>query len=321
MISLILLACATTESSAPVANTPPPPAAPAPERAAVTVEFRPGPRLAVIGGLWCAATRSDEVRCGIVESELSASKDPWERRAKQAVEAAGLRDVRALRLGAERVVTLHGDGQVRVLEFQSASVFPTVTGSFRGLSRGAAARTLCGLDAEGMATCWSEEWTTAAAPAGPFLALADTLDGGVCGLRTNGSLSCWETSSGEALKPVSDPVGPFQALAYNVNGLCLAPKSGPVTCSRALPSAPATAELVTLSLNPGDPSALSGLESACGLTAAGALLCWGNVGEAPAGRFVDVASEDAYTCALRDDDQVLCWKHPKLYETGPGAGD
>lgn len=322
MITLLLLACATTESPPP--TTPPPPA-PIAEPAAGPVEIPAGPRLAVAGELWCAVLRSGEVRCGSVEGVAAPADQTWEVGAMKSIEAAGLRDVRALRLGTTRLVTLHTNGDVRVLATREGAAFPAfpaVTGTYQGLSRGGGAQALCAIDPKGEATCWSDEWTVAAAPAGPFVALADDLNGDVCGLHADGSLACWSTSDGKGRRRVLDPAGPFRALALNVNGLCLEPVSGSVDCGSHLPGGAADmVDLVVLTLNPGDPTALPELESACGISSAGALRCWGNVGEPPAGRFVDVASEDDHTCALREDDQVLCWKHPKFYETGPGPGD
>ena len=316
---LLLYACAPSGGGAaplPVSEVAPPaplaPSAPAPSAAPVAPRADPGARVVLLDARWCAALRTGVVRCDKVA--LSPPGAPL------AGTDTALGDVRALAVYDDSLISLHADGTLRATRMSGSSPPPSLpAGTFGALARSSASGS-CALTVQGEAACWDlRPGKAAVLPPGPYDALASQ-HGRVCGLRPAGAPVCWSATPGDPRLQHLSAGAPASALALGSNSVCAT--GAETQCWGKLASPAPGRALTHLSVNPGAPDAPPEVESACGITAEGALSCWGNAGAPPEGRFADVVNGDAVTCALREDDQVLCWKHPLAYAAeGPGDGD
>lgn len=325
LLLTLLLSCALPGGGEPPvpATRPPPPATPAATAgvaqaqpsspAEVTLRADPGARIILRDGRWCAALAGGVVRCG-----EAAGSGP------EGGPVAGndtpLTGASALAVFDDSLISLHTDGSLRATRMFGSSPPPALPSeAFGALARGADAGS-CGLNLEGEPTCWGRRPANASAPPpGPFDGLAVSA-GRACAVRPAGTLVCWSVYADDPLlKQVPQGLS-ASAVAVGANSVCA---TGVETrCWGRLASPTHPGALTRLSVNPGEPDAPDGLESACGITAEGTLFCWGNAGEPPVGRFLDVANHDDRTCALREDEQVLCWRHPLDYPAEPpGDGD
>jgi alpha-tubulin suppressor-like RCC1 family protein len=157
----------------------------------------------------------------------------------------------------------------------------------------------CALENDGSVVCWgtpvaAQDYGQETPPPGAFTELsAGAL--GTCGLSA-GKPICWGQYPSLA---------PFQKqYAHFVMGfggdMCALDSCGRATCTLAI-SAPNT-PFVQVAV---------GEAFACGLTAGGALQCWGidKSGESspPTGTFTFVAAGAEHACAIRSDQSIACW--------------
>jgi hypothetical protein len=136
----------------------------------------------------------------------------------------------------------------------------------------------CGLRSDGSATCWGRDASgQAEPPAGAFTQI-DAGSNHTCGLRDDATAACWGSNYNAVTMP---PAGAFLRLT-------------------------------------------SGRGHACGLRGDGAAVCWGfnQYGQtnAPAGVFVQLEAGQLHTCGLRGDGTVVCWGDPGLGDTMPPQG-
>jgi hypothetical protein len=190
----------------------------------------------------------------------------------------------------------------------------------------------CGLSADGLAHCWGggvEEAT----PPGPFSAIA-LGDGNACGVRPNGTLTCW--GDDDSLKEV--PAGQFVDVTVDDGRACAVAAAGHVACwgmrittsdgmrvdgafkqvvfagaRCTLDMAGAIACSPTQGTPPTGPFERISASSnhACGLRSDGSVACFGEDAvarlEAPAGTWTDIVSYSNATCLRSDDGQSACW--------------
>jgi cysteine-rich repeat protein len=152
---------------------------------------------------------------------------------------------------------------------------------------------LCGLRTNGNVTCWGGSNPP---PAIRFASISD----GQCGIKLDGTIACW----GSVTNP---PAGQFTKVDVGVNFACAIRTDGTVTCW----GDPSSNALVTPT---GTFKAVSAGQVACAVQTDGKLLCWGvwglgnfaNVG-LPAGTFVDVSVGTAGACATDTQGALKCW--------------
>ena len=159
----------------------------------------------------------------------------------------------------------------------------TPDGAFRFVSSsGDWTRASCAVRADHKVICWGNYKLNA--PDHDFLTV-DVTDRFACGIRTNRTLACWGEGYGDPTQPSSAPPDP--SVQPEDDNDSIKPPDGQF-----------------LAVAVGDEG------HACGVRANGTIACWGNEAKtehAPTeGGFIDVEA-GWRTCALRDDDSVICW--------------
>ena len=171
----------------------------------------------------------------------------------------------------------------------------------------------CGLKTDGTITCWGNNSAEqASAPSGAFSAVSA---GGVhsCGLRTDNTITCWGgNNEGQA----DAPSGAFSAVSAGDRRSCGLRTGNTITC---------------WGLNPwgqtpsGAFSAVSaGNVHSCGLRTDNTITCWGlNVegsANAPSRAFSAVSVSDVHSCGLTTDDTITCWGNNRRGQTSAPSG-
>ena len=129
--------------------------------------------------------------------------------------------------------------------------------------------------------------------------------------------TCWVGSFEDLLlRPhVAFPTNKrYSDVAVSGDHACALATTGEVTCCgapTALGSPAAARDLRTLALGAG---------FACGLDAAGAIRCWGNITLPPSGAFTELTASGDRACARRVTGKLACWGEGSLSLASPPAG-
>jgi hypothetical protein len=124
-----------------------------------------------------------------------------------------------------------------------------------------------------------------------------------CALRRSGELSCWGTPTGGFT--LDDlPSGPFTKVDVGQYFVCGLRTDSLLACTglaQLLDDLPSTTEFSTF----------DALETGCGVTVAGAISCWGAMGNGirsvPAGKFLDISIGRYRGCAIDEAGALVCW--------------
>ncbi len=140
-----------------------------------------------------------------------------------------------------------------------------------------------------------------------------------CGLREDGSISCWSEnpSLDEANKAPAE--GEFSALSAGKRHACALDADGAAVCwgwnanGRADPPPDARFRAIA-----------AGDSHSCGIAMFGNLICWGKnhhgQSEPREGPFISLALGNGYTCALRTDGTALCQGNDSDGQSSPPSG-
>lgn len=217
--------------------------------------------------------------------------------------------------GLDREGAIHCAGQPDFYE-------PVPVGSYDAVTAGT--YSTCALERRGDATCWGTSFydpskdyykgSDLEPPAGPFVHLYSHQNG-YCGMRPDGTMSCWGHDS---MGPASPPEGVSFSMivADNSNTYCGTTSEGSVTCWGLEESAPHFQDFLNDSM-PFEDAAL-GFEAGCVLRDDGEVRCRSLPGEdpdeyqPPAGvRFRQITAGYRFFCGLAEEPvegrQVLCW--------------
>lgn len=202
----------------------------------------------------------------------------------------------------------------------------------------------CGIARDGSIMCWAQTATSETSnsasrgiPAGVFGDIS--VAGYACAVRTSGELACWggRTSYEGERVPWEPPPGKFVQVATGHRHACGIRLDGLVTCWGA---GEALGQCGVLDADCGQAIPPKGRFTkvavgdvhTCGIRDDGSVQCWGagtketakcpvredpeqstpdfyECGQSrpPRGRFIDIASGDTKSCAVRDDGLLLCW--------------
>jgi len=174
----------------------------------------------------------------------------------------------------------------------------------------AGAHHTCGLKSNGSATCWGfNNHGQSTAPSGTFTQLSAGSHH-TCGLKSDGSAVCWgENGFGQT----TVPSGTFTQISAGSGHTCGLKSDGSATCWGAGKTNTGINSEHDQSIVPsGTFTQLSaGMEHTCGLKSDGSVVCWGwnNYGltTVPSGSFIQLSAGYAHTCGLKSDGSVVCW--------------
>jgi hypothetical protein len=159
--------------------------------------------------------------------------------------------------------------------------------------------------------CWgSHPFDVLDIPSGGFSTLS-AASGYACGIRTDGSATCW----GDSL-PESSPEVRFPYVVAGSRDACRGQTTGDAVCWGAHGVIP-SGEAFTGDL---------GDDFGCSVLAAGHVLAcagdntFGQVGDAPAGSFTAVTTGGDHACALAPNADVQCWGRNSNGQASPPTG-
>lgn len=177
-------------------------------------------------------------------------------------------------------------------------------GQFRAVAAGA--YHTCGVTEDHRVECWGDD--TGGDVSAPQVRFREITAGTgfSCGIDWNHEVRCWGGDSSEQLATID---GSFTALDAGGDTVCGIRKSDrQITCWRVAgnsdkpPSELKQAQFVDVSV---------GMLSACGITKAGDVRCWGNdtfgQGTGPDGSYRSVAVAEMFACAADESGGVVCW--------------
>ncbi|MES2640791.1 MAG: RCC1 domain-containing protein [Myxococcota bacterium] len=165
----------------------------------------------------------------------------------------------------------------------------------------------CGLDAAGAPRCWGP----LAVPPGVTFRQLDVGLGYACGVRTDGTLQCFDNADDAYTSEVAaPPAGTFTTVQSAVTWSCALAPDGRVSCWGKKDYSDFRYELQP---PPDDTftSISAGYNHHCGIVRDGTIRCWGRdrFGETvpPAGAFLQVDAGECKTCALDLGGVIRCW--------------
>ena len=178
---------------------------------------------------------------------------------------------------------------------------------------------ICGLRTDGSVSCWGgNEDGQSDAPDGLF----SSVSAGpyhTCGVRTDGSVVCWGYNS----KGQSDaPSGSFSSVSAGNDHTCGVRTDGTLACWGDNEDGQSNAPSGSFS----SVSAGSGAfrSHTCGVRTDGTVACWGNSGngqsDAPADSFSSASAGRVHTCGVRIDGTVACWGDDRHGQSSPPVG-
>ena len=134
-------------------------------------------------------------------------------------------------------------------------------------------------------------------PEGVFIAV----DGG-CGIRSNGTIACWDNEQLAA----GVPQGTFKSVSAASSSACAIRTDATIVCwghPELSDAPPGTFESADVGQRGG----------VCAIRASGAIACWGNEqisSSTPEGTFKSVAVGADHACAIRTGGTIACWGNP-----------
>jgi len=131
-----------------------------------------------------------------------------------------------------------------------------------------------------------------------------------CGLKNDGSATCWGSNSyGES----TVPSGTFTQISAGENHTCGLKSDGSAICWGAGKTNTRNSPEYGQSIVPsGTFTQLSaGYDHSCGLKSDGSATCWGNNSwgqtTVPSGTFTQLSAGGYHTCGLKSDGSAICW--------------
>ena len=175
----------------------------------------------------------------------------------------------------------------------------------------------CGLRTDGTLTCWgSDQFGQATPPTGSFTQVSSGVYHS-CGLRADTTITCWGSDQFGRAAP-SPPTGSFTQVSSGSAHSCGLRSGGSVECWGDNRLGQATA------LSGSFMSVSAGGYHSCALRTDGTITCWGHndrgQATAPPGSFTQVSAGSAHSCALRTDATITCWGHNDRGQATPPRG-
>ena len=126
-----------------------------------------------------------------------------------------------------------------------------------------------------------------------------------CGVRTDGTLTCWGAENADDSGQTDAPAGQFRAVSSGHLHSCGVRADETVACWGKNDHAQADAPSGRFT------AVSAGDVHSCGLRPDGTVVCWGSNADglldAPPGRFSAVSAGSLHSCGVRPDGSVDCW--------------
>ena len=134
------------------------------------------------------------------------------------------------------------------------------------------------------------------APGGGYTALASG-NGNACGLRTDGTITCWGVEEHEPPEPPQDK---FTAVSYGPwSKWCGLRTDQTITCwDKATQWAPLDGAFTAVA---------AGADGTCGLRSDGTISCSHSGNDSPQGTYRAISAGGGHFCGLRTDQTITCW--------------
>ncbi|MFW6054079.1 MAG: RCC1 domain-containing protein, partial [Persicimonas sp.] len=244
----------------------------------------------------CGVTEAGAVRCWGEETGLGSG---------YTTPPSDLSNVVEVSVGYKSACTLDDAGTIQCwgedtsafselpsdLEFASVSMNPLGAG--------------CATTVDGDAYCWHLDDTDTLGWAPTRAAFVDVTAAGsyACGLKEDGTFSCWGEQPGRPQGPSHLYIGTdFVEVDAGNRGICARRADGRVDCWGGL-EPPSHEDFSSIDL--------SSEQHACGVREGGELACWGSEpdrgAERPDGEFIDVSAGKEFNCAVRSSGDIVCW--------------
>jgi hypothetical protein len=181
---------------------------------------------------------------------------------------------------------------------------------------------VCGLKTDGGITCWGQ-FAPVTLPSGPFTSIS--LGGWSCGARADHTLVCWDATSGEVLGATqgdgAPPPGSYTSVSVGYVRACAVRVDGSVTCWGGW-------DCTDQETPPSGTfvSVSSGDDFACSLRTNGTIACWnqcasGGIPKTPSGTFKSVSvGNTLFACAVKEDGTIACWGDNDAGQSTPPSG-
>ena len=189
-------------------------------------------------------------------------------------------------------------------------------GTFQTVSAGSAHS--CGVRTNGTITCWGGNYFGSHGQADAPAGMFQTVSASgqhSCGVRAEGTVTCWGYNGDGQ---TDAPAGAFQTVSAGSSYSCGVRAEGTVTCwgDNSFGQTDAPAgAFQTVS---------AGISYSCGVRAEGTVTCWGNNyngwADAPAGAFQTVSAGRQHSCGVRAEGTVTCWGYNGDGQTDAPAG-
>ena len=160
----------------------------------------------------------------------------------------------------------------------------------------------CGVKTDGSITCWGNNYSGQSTPPdGSFISVSAGGDHS-CAIETNSSVQCWGNDSDGRSTP---PDASFLSVSADLYHTCGVKTDGSIVCwgdDSYGQSTPPDGSFISVS---------AGGSHTCGVKADGSIVCWGDDSDGqstpPDGSFISVSAGAIHTCALTSDGSVNCW--------------
>ena len=176
----------------------------------------------------------------------------------------------------------------------------------------------CGLRTDGTLDCWDSDGGVEDYGRLGRFSKVSAQDEAICGLRSDGSIDCFSGGFEDFYGPGAPPAGAFSEISVGNYHGCALDVSGTATCWGNIcdgATVPPPGTFAQIS---------AGSCFTCGLRMDGSIECWGDnyAGQAtaPAGTFTQVATGYGLACGLHQDGTVECWGDNYLGQTTPPPG-
>ncbi len=138
----------------------------------------------------------------------------------------------------------------------------------------------------------------------------------VCGIRTDGTISCWGSNAAGQLTNI--PTGTFTQISAGAYHTCAIKSDGTLKCWGSNGGGQATAPAGTFI------QVSAGSLDTCGIKSDHSVQCWGNNDDGqtstPGGTFIEVTMGAGQACAIKSDNTVQCWGNNEFGQASPSGG-